>query len=218
MAPKATYGSVVSWPRWLGMVLLSSFVAVGAQFAFTSTEVGKQAAIDQQIEWTERFTKVTPQVEAGIRQGVESTGRRAISFVVGPIFGLVITAIIAGILFGGFAVTGGTASFKQVMAIVAHGGAITALQQVFSLPVWFMKGTMSGVTNLGVFWPGDEGSFVARFLGAIDLFWLWFIFVLAVGLGVLYRRRTQSIFMSLLAAYLVIAGVIATAMTAFGGS
>jgi hypothetical protein len=39
-----------------------------------------------------------------------------------------------------------------------------------------------------------------------------------VGLAVLYRRRTQSIFVSLLAVFVVIAGLIAGVMTAFGGS
>jgi hypothetical protein len=128
------------------------------------------------------------------------------------------TAVIAGLLFGVFAATGGTASFKQVMAVVAHAGVISGVLQVLLLPVWFLRGSMSSATNLGVFWPGDESSFIARFLGTLDLVWVWYLFVLAVGLAVLYRRRTQAIFVSLLGVFVVIAGLIAGVMTAFGGS
>jgi len=217
-SPKATYASVVSYPRWLGMALISTYLAVFAQFAFTSTETGRQAALDQQIEMTERFTRVTPEMEARMRQSMESPVQRAIPLVAGPIFGILFTAAIAGVLFGVFAVMGGTASFKQVMAVVAHAGVVSGVVQLLLLPLWFLKGSMSSVTNLGALWPGDEKSFVARFLGSLDLVWLWYLFVLAIGLAVLYRRRTQSIFMSLLGVFVLIAGVIAGVMTAFGGS
>lgn len=217
-SPKSTFASVVSYPRWLGMVLISSYLAVGAQFIFTSTEMGRQAALDQQIEMTERFTRVTPEMEANMRQSMERPLNRAIPLIVGPIFGIIFTALIAGILFGVFAVTGGAASFKQVMAVVAHAGVISGVVQLLLVPIWFLRGSMSSATNLAIFWPGDENSFIARFLGVLDLVWVWYLFVLAIGLGVLYRRRTQSIFVSLLAVFVVIAGVIAGVMTAFGGS
>jgi hypothetical protein len=217
-SPKPTFASVVSYPRWLGMMLISTYLAVGAQFAFTSTEVGRQAALDQQIEMTSRFTTVTPEMEANMRQAMEKPAQRAIPLIAGPIFGLLFTAVIAGLLFGVFAATGGTASFKQVMAVVAHAGVISGVLQVLLLPVWFLRGSMSSATNLGVFWPGDESSFIARFLGTLDLVWVWYLFVLAVGLAVLYRRRTQAIFVSLLGVFVVIAGLIAGVMTAFGGS
>ena len=41
-----------------------------------------------------------------------------------------------------------------------------------------------------------ENSFVAGFLNAIDLTIFLWLFVLAIGLGVLYRRRTPSIFLA----------------------
>jgi hypothetical protein len=44
----------------------------------------------------------------------------------------------------------------------------------------------------------SETSFAAHLLGTIDLFLIWYLFILAIGLGVLYRRRTQPIAISLL--------------------
>ena len=50
---------------------------------------------------------------------------------------------------------------------------------------------------------------VANLLGAVDNFIIWSVVVLAIGLGVLYKRRTQPIAISLLSVYAVIAIVIA---------
>ena len=49
----------------------------------------------------------------------------------------------------------------------------------------------------------------ANLLGTIDIFIVWSVVVLAIGLGVLYKRRTQPIAISLLSVYAVIALVIA---------
>ncbi len=77
-------------------------------------------------------------------------------------------AIIAGILLGIFnALMGGDARFKQVYALVAHTGLIVALQTIFSLPLDYVRETMSSPTNLGVFAPFlEENTFPARLLGS----------------------------------------------------
>ena len=64
----------------------------------------------------------------------------------------------------------------------------------------------------------DENSFAARVLGMIDLFWIWYVIVLAIGLAVLYKRRTQPIAIGLLAVYAVIAVCIALIRGMFGGT
>ena len=52
----------------------------------------------------------------------------------------------------------------------------------------------------------------------MDVFLIWYIIVLAIGLGVLYRRRTQPIAISLLVFYAVIAVIIAVVKSRAGGA
>jgi hypothetical protein len=59
----------------------------------------------------------------------------------------------------------------------------------------------------------DEGSFLARFLGIVNVFTVWGLIVLAIGLGVLYRRKTLNIAIGLFAAFGLIAGAV---IAAFG--
>jgi hypothetical protein len=63
----------------------------------------------------------------------------------------------------------------------------------------------------------EEGSLPARFLGMIDLFLVWWLVVMGIGLAVLYKRRTSPIVWSLLGTYVVIAGIIAGVMRLFSG-
>jgi hypothetical protein len=78
---------------------------------------------------------------------------------------------------------------------------------------------MTSPTTLAVFLPMlEEASFAGRLAGLIDLFLIWWAVVLAIGLAVLYRRKTQPIIIGLLSVYILIVGVIAVVMSSFGGS
>jgi hypothetical protein len=79
-----------------------------------------------------------------------------------------------------------------------------------------MQGAVSraGPFNLGAVLPMlDPEGFLARFLGVISAITIWQIIVLAIGLGVLYRRKSTGIMIGLLAAYGLI---VAAGITIFG--
>ena len=55
---------------------------------------------------------------------------------------------------------------------------------------------------------------MARLLGSIDLFQIWATVSLAIGLGVLYKRRTAPIATSLFIVYFVIVAAVAAVRSA----
>ena len=61
-------------------------------------------------------------------------------------------------------------------------------------------------------------AFAARLLGSIDLFLIWWIVSLAIGLGVLYKRRTAPIATGFLVVYGAIALTIAAVKTVLAGA
>jgi hypothetical protein len=126
----------------------------------------------------------------------------------------------AGILYAVFnAAMGGTATFKQVFAVTTWASIIMVLQQLFSTPIAYARGSIDSATNVAVLLPMfDDTSFIARFLGTIDLFWIWWTVVLAIGMSVLYKRRTQGILTAFLVVYAVIAVAIAAFLTMRAGS
>ncbi len=128
--------------------------------------------------------------------------------------------VISGLAFAVFnALLGGDSTFKQVFAVVCHSGAVLAALSVFTTPLAYVRQSLSSATNLAVFLPFlDESSFLARMLGAIDLIFIWWMLSLSIGLGVLYRKRTGPIAVTLLAVYVAIGVIIAAIKTASTGA
>jgi hypothetical protein len=218
-APKAAYADVAARPRWIGALLVVLLVTGGSTFAFLSTDIGKNAMLDQQRQTMESFgVKLNDQA----MQRMEEGAQRAPYFgAIGQAVFLPVAALaIAGIALALFnAVLGGDAKFNQVFAIVVHSGVILALGAVFVLPLDYARETLSSPTTLSVFLPFlEENSFLARFLGSIDLVRVWWFVSLSIGLGVLYRRRTGPIAVTLLMVYAAIALVIAAIQSAVSGA
>jgi Yip1-like protein len=218
-SPRATYADVVARPRWFGVLALVALLGAAGVFVFTSTDVGKQALLDQQVKAMESFgLKIT---DAQYDRMQQSLRFAPYTGAVGQIVVLpVIALIVSGILLGVFnALLGGDGTFKQVFAVVAHSAVILSLAQIFGLPLAYARQTMSSATNLAVFFPFlDETSFAARLLGSIDLIWIWWMVSLSIGLGVLYKKRTGPIATTLLIVYAAIALVIAAIRTALSGA
>jgi hypothetical protein len=219
LSPRATYAAIAARPRWLGALAAVAVTTGIAVAVFSSTEVGRTALLDQQITQMQSFGI---QVRDAQVQQMEARLRFAPYFgFIGQIVVLPIMAlIVAGIAFAVFnAVMGGDATFKQAYAVVAHSGVIVAVQMLFVMPLNYARETMSSPTNLAVFLPFlDENSFAARLLGSIDLFIIWWAVNLAIGLGVLYRKRTAPIATTLLVIYVVIGLIIAAIKTAVSGA
>jgi hypothetical protein len=207
-APRATYEAVVAHPKWLGMLALVSVLMAVSLGGFLLTKVGQEAWLDAAT--TSAGPAVTDQQIQGMTKFAPYVG-----YVTGVFFLIgtpIILAIISGLLFAVFnAALGGEATFKQIYTVMVHAGPIGLLGQLFTIPLNYARGSMSSSTNLGVVTQAflADGSFAARFASMIDLFVIWQVIVISMGLAVLYRRRTQPIATSLFVLYAVIAVIVA---------
>jgi hypothetical protein len=209
-SPRETFQAVAASPKVLGILFtVSLLTAVFAALPMT-TDAGKQAALDQQVQSMKSFgVQVTDQMydqmEKGSGRLPYTTGIAAFIFI--PI----VSAVVAGILFAIFnAALGGEASFKQVYSVYMHSGVVGVVSAAVSGVVNYFSGHVGSVANLGALLPMlGEKSFLSNLLGTVDIFIIWSVIVLAIGLGVLYKRRTQPIAISLLTVYAVIALAIA---------
>jgi hypothetical protein len=207
-SPKATFESVVSWPRWGGMLAVTTLITALTVFVFLSTEVGHEIVAKQQAD------AGAPAAQAEMAVKLAPYIAPVFILIGGPIFALAIS----GILLGVFAITGGSASFKQVLAVYAHSGVVGVVTGVVNAVINYFMATDTNVTSLkGIGNAFAEKGLMAGFFGALDLTVFLGLFVLAIGLAVLYRRRTAPVFVSLSAVYLVIALVIGAVKAAFAG-
>jgi hypothetical protein len=218
-APRATFESVVAHPKWLGMLVLTTVIAAAGSALPLTTEGGREALLEQQISAIEGFgLQVNDEMYQQMRNRIALAPYTTAGGIL--VMSPIIAAVLAGILFAIFnAMMGGTARFKQVYAVVVHAGVIQALGQLFTGPFNYFRESMTSATNLSVLLPMlPEGSFAARLASMVDLFLIWWVLALAIGLAVLYRRRTQPIAMSLFGVYALIAVGVATIRSVLGGT
>ena len=214
-SPKETFAAIVARPRWLAVMIVTLVMSSAAYYVILSSQDMQDAIVDQQVRAMEsRGNVVSDQQIANIERfiGYLPVGYAVGIFVLGPLFGAAIAGIVTGIF---TTLMGGNGTFKQVFAVMNHAGFLPAISALFIAGMLAVGAKPIGArppgANLGVFLPMlEETSFLAVLLRSIDMFLLWWMVVLAIGLGVLYKRRTGPIATTFIGLYIVIALLIAT--------
>ena len=217
-SPRATLERVATAPRWLGILGLTVVVTGLLNYAFLSTGVGQTALLEQQIRAMEEFGVVVSDAQYDQMEQSSRTFAAPMTAVSMIVMMPLVTSVIAGVLYVVVLVfLGAPATFRQVFAVVAHGGAIVVVQQLFVTPLNYVRASMASPTTLASFAPMlEEGTFPVLFLSAIDVFLVWQVMILSMGLAVVTARRTTPIAVSLYLVYGVIAVVIAVVRGQFG--
>lgn len=198
---------------------LTLAVSAGCGVGLMLTDVGRRALVDQWERTAVAFGREVDdaQYEELVRiSGYGPAYAVASALAGGPLLTVAVAAVIFGVFTG---VTGGKAAFTQVLAVAAHAGVILALRQLVAAPVSFARETTASAATLTLFFPMlDEASAPARFFGAIDLFVVWWVVVLAIGVALLYRRSARTTALAFMGVYVGLAALVAAAMAMSGGT
>jgi hypothetical protein len=207
-APGPTMARVVANPRPVGILFICALVIGLAAAAPMFTPAGQQAVLDSQVEARNAMGRpMSDQEYATMQRFAPYFAYFTIGqmFIFMPIFSLIIASLV-WVVFN--TILGGTASFKQVLAIITHSSVIGTLGAVLGAPIQVLqsKVTAGGPFNVGALLPMlDQSSVIARFLGITSVFQIWGFIVMGIGLAVLYRRKSAGIIIGLIAAYALIA-------------
>lgn len=218
LSPRRTFGNVARQPRWLGALLVIALTMAGASGWLVSTEVGKQALLAQQVSTMESFgVTVSDEMYDQLSQALGNAAYLTAGSVL--VFIPIVTLVIAGLLWTVcYVLLGAHVPFRGTYAVVAHTGAVNIVQQLFVVPLNYTRGVMSNPATLAAFFPMLEtGTFSQRFLGVIDLFVVWQLMVLAIGVAVLYGKRTGPFAIAFYGLYALIALGIAFVTSRIGG-
>jgi hypothetical protein len=205
-------------PRAAGLLLILTAVSCAATGGLLATDVGQIALVDQWERTALAFGR--PVDDAGYAE-MQNLSRYGVPYAaaMAAVRIPVAATAIAGVLYGAFAARGRRASFSQALAVTAHAAVILALRDVVAAPLNYVRESLASPVTLnyfvGVF---DEGSPLARFFALIDLFMLWWIVVLAIGVAVLYRVRIARAAAGSIAIFVGIAVLLAGTMAVLGGN
>jgi len=109
--------------------------------------------------------------------------------------------------------------FVTALAIAVHATVVLALQQIVATPVHYAYESLTSPTNVaGILRLFDEGTWPARLFGTIDVFGLWWMWLLSVGLAAATARPARRYLWRLLAVYVGVAALVAAVFAVLDGA
>ena len=216
--PRSTLSAVATSPSWIGMMVVLTLAAVGSRVALFETPVGRTALVDEWERTAQAFGQEVDDARYAELRRLSAQAPlygAAAAMLGGPVLSL---AVAAGVylLFG---TRTRLATFTQVCAIAVHASVPLALRQIVAAPVSYVSESTASATSVGAWFQSlNEASPLARFVGALDVFVIWWVVLLAIGVSVLYHRSTRGLAAGFLGAYAAVALLLAGVMAALGGT
>ncbi len=214
--PRRTMNDVVARPTFAAAwVIVLALLAICA-FVLLSTAVGRQALVDERVRVIEALGGRVDDAAYAAWQAnppwlvyLTSGGRLLLTPA--------ITLLVAAGLMALAALDGVTIRYGVALAITVHASVVLALQQVVATPLHYVRESLTSPTNIAGLLPMlDEGSLPARWLGSIDGFGLWWVWLLAVGLAAATGRPARRYVARLLVAYVGVAAIVAAVFAVLG--
>jgi hypothetical protein len=216
--PRATMAEVVRHPAFVTAWIVVLLVVAACGSALLSTRVGRQALVDERVRVVEALGgRVDDAAYAALQANppllvyLTSGGRLLLTPPVTVLvaLGLMLLAASSGVRI----------RYVVALAIAVHASVVLAVQQAVATPLHYVRESLTSPTNIaGVLPMLEEGSWPARLLGSVDMFGLWWMWVLAVGLAAATGVPSRRFLWKLLLAYVGIAAVVATLFAVLGGS
>jgi Yip1 domain len=218
-SPRITFRAAAAAPRWAGLVVALALATAASQAMLYATEVGQVALVDQWEQMALAFGQDVDDARYADFQALSQNGA-LYGVVMAVVSGPVLTVAVAGLIFAVFRGKGDrTVSYPQVLSVMAHASVILAIRQLLGAPVSYARETTASATSLGVWFPSlYQASPIARLVGALDVFVMWWVVLLALGVAVLYERQARPLAAAFLGVYAGVALLLAATMTALGGT
>lgn len=186
-SPFSAFADIVKHPRWVIPLILMGVVGI----VFTQTfshRVGWESMIRRALESSSRGQNMTP---AQMAQAVQTGARAGAAFgMVGGALGAAITCLVVALVlrFVTNVLMGADIRFGSMAGIVGYGYLPSMLATLLAMLVMFLKDPddfdirFPLVSNLGALMPPGANRGLTAFLGSFDIFALWSILLIAIGI------------------------------------
>ena len=215
--PRATMDGVVRHPAFITTWVLVLLAVVICGGLLLSTEVGRQALVDERVRVSEALGRRVDDAEYARLEAdppvsvyLTSGGRLLLTppITIAVAFGLMLLARLDG----------AKTTFVAALAIAVQGSVVLALQQIVATPLHYVAESLTSPTNVaGILRVFDDGTWPARVFGSIDVFGLWWMWLLSLGLAAAAGRPARRYFGRLLAVYVGVAALVAAVFAIMGG-
>jgi hypothetical protein len=144
----------------------------------------------------------------------------------GAAFGTALTALLAAFwVWMAFKVVGGKPGFAETFTVMCWALLPGAVEALLAIPALLVRGTLMPEqlgtllpSNLGILLPTGSKGPLASFLGAVDLFSLWAVWLVAAGMAGVARISQRRALVTVTVLWLAYVAVFRVALPVLGGA
>ena len=188
--PESTFNSLKEKPNWLAPFGL--FLAIVFLTGLIATPYVMESIKRDTITFVNSFGNMPEEAMAKIEASFEDVDALSVGNIVKSALGAILSRsipmfiVVSIMYFVGTVVFGGTAKYKQLLAVYAWTLPIWALSALVHLPLKIAKESYDISLSLAVFSAPDPLSSIHFLLKNINIFNIWGVVVLGVGFATLY--------------------------------
>ena len=209
IAPSKVFESVkdFEWKKALVPLLILTLLGVVSYFFMKDMlmdfqyEAGLEKIESMSRLSDEQKQEAIARMDSQMEGGVQNILGWVFSALGGPItvFFMALIALIVG-----NTIMGGSAKYGSLLNIAAWAFMVNILEMIVKIPLMLSKWTVEVYTGLGVLGIGEKGSFINSLLAGIDVFVIWRVILIAIGMGVIYNKKTQPYAVGMLTAWFIL--------------
>jgi hypothetical protein len=177
--------------------------------------------MDQQVQRILDNENIPEQAKASIIERIEEQTQPPLwQMAIAPVGVLVSFIVVAAVLFFAFNVLlGGDSTFRRVLSAYCYSSLVAIPASIVKFPLVMAKGNINVQTSLAlILSPDKQGSFIYSVLSSFDIFTIWQVLLLSIGLGVMYKFTTKKALMAVLVLWIIWILLKSGLGSAFGGS
>jgi len=180
VSPPRLFDALKERPVWIDVLLL--IVIINVVVTATMPAEIQRRLIEQFLPAGADPAQLDQMVESGRTRGIVSS----------VIFTPIMIAVVAGVLMLAYnVILGGEAKFKQLFSATAHAYLIMTAGGLLMLGLIY-AGSEQMVLSPALILPDLGDGFLARLLGAINVFSIWMCIVLGIGVSRIYPKRSAA--------------------------
>ncbi|RMF10526.1 MAG: hypothetical protein D6762_01330 [Candidatus Neomarinimicrobiota bacterium] len=189
---------------------LAVLVLLGLVSMFFLQDLVKDVQFEQAVSRIENNSRLTEEKKEELMLDMKdrfehpSTALKVLTWGSSAVSLPIRSAVMAlmALLIGNF-IFGGNVRYGVLFGMTAWAYLINVIELIVKVPLMLKQWTVEVYTGLGLLGIGEPGSFLGSFLGQIDLFSLWRIVLISIGMGILYRQTTTKYLVALLVLWLL---------------
>ena len=191
-APSKSFAAVRENPRWIAptvLVLLLSLIMT----IYIARAIQKEQHEKMVTQMEDRGLD-QEQIDSAIER-INSPVMKYVMYGSALIGGLAVILVMGGVwLFVARTLLGGTTTYKHMLEVVSLSMLIPSVGMLLKAPIMRFKETMNVHFSLATFMPDSaRESFIYKFLMNTDLFNIWYIGVLCIGIAVVAGLKVKKV-------------------------